>query len=251
MGTVFLILGILCVLYYCGVVSYSGFATSVVWIWLAAAVFFLGLWAICKVTPIQSIFYKIPRAIRILAGTLLGIAILIFVAAQCCIISGMTQGQTGSVDYVIVLGAQVRGTRVSRALKQRLDCAVSYLEMHEDTVAIVSGGQGPGEDISEADAMEEYLLDKGLSAERIQKEDRSKSTEQNIRYSRALIEDENASIGIISNDFHVFRAVHIAKAQGVETVGIPAPSSVGMYPHFMVREAFALVKDLLVGNAVF
>lgn len=251
MGNIFLILGILGLLYYIGVVAYSGLGTSFVWIWLVAAAFFLGLWAICKVISVQALFYRIPGVIRGAAGLFLGLGILIFLAAQCCIISGMTAGKQESVDYVIVLGAQVRGTRVSQALKQRLDCAVEYLQIHEDTVAIVSGGQGPGEDISEAEAMEAYLCEAGISSERIWKEDQSKSTEENIRFSKAMMEDVDADIGIISNDFHVFRAVHIAKAQGVETVGIPAPSSIGMYPHFMMREAFALVKDLLAGNAKF
>ena len=251
MGNVFLILGILSVVYYIGVVAYSGFGTSFVWIWLVAAVFFLGLWGICKVPAVQMLFYKIPGAVRALAGILLGIGILIFLFAQCCIISGMTAGTEKPADYVIVLGAQVRGSNVSQALKQRLDCAAEYLHAHSDTVAIVSGGQGPGENLSEAEAMENYLLAAGVEAARIWKEDQSENTEQNIRYSKALIEDAGASIGIISNDFHVFRAVHIAKAQGVEAVGIPARSSIGMYPHYMMREAFALVKDLLAGNAKF
>ena len=139
MGNVFLILGILSVVYYIGVVAYSGFGTSFVWIWLVAAVFFLGLWGICKVPAVQMLFYKIPGAVRALAGILLGIGILIFLFAQCCIISGMTAGTEKPADYVIVLGAQVRGSNVSQALKQRLDCAAEYLHAHSDTVAIVSG----------------------------------------------------------------------------------------------------------------
>ena len=65
------------------------------------------------------------------------------------------------------------------------------------------------------------------------------------------MEDPAAAVGIVSNDFHVFRAVHIAKAQGLNAVPIPAPSSPGMYPHYMLREAFAIVKDLAAGNMVF
>ena len=99
--------------------------------------------------------------------------------------------------------------------------------------------------------MEDYLLAAGIATERIRKEDQSLNTEQNIRYSRRLIEEEDASIGIVSNDFHVFRAVHIAKAQGVEAKGIPAASTPGMYPHYMLREAFAVVKDFMLGNMVF
>ena len=66
-----------------------------------------------------------------------------------------------------------------------------------------------------------------------------------------MMEGERPSIGIVSNDFHIFRAVHIAKDQGIDAFGIPAPTEIFMRPHYMTREAFALVKDLLLGNAVF
>ena len=176
--------------------------------------------------------------------------LLVFVLAQACIISGMAGGTQEHLDYLIVLGAQVRGTRVSRALAQRLDCAAVYLKEHEDTLVIVSGGQGPGEDISEAQAMAEYLERAGIAPERIRKEGRSVNTAQNIRFSMEWMEKEDPKVGIVSNDFHVFRAVHIAKAQGVKAEGIPEPSTPGMYPHNMTREAVALVKDLVFGNLV-
>ena len=99
--------------------------------------------------------------------------------------------------------------------------------------------------------MEEYLLEAGIGQERIRKEEESVNTVQNIRFSRELMEGEEPSVGIVSNDFHIFRAVHIAKAQGIDARGIPAPTEIFMRPHYMTREAFALVKDLLRGNAVF
>ena len=135
------------------------------------------------------------------AGALLALGILLFLAAEGCILSGMAAGGNAPCDYVIVLGAQVRGTQVSRALKQRLDRAAEYLEEHPDTVVIVSGGQGSGEDITEAQAMEEYLIGAGIAPERIWKEEASVNTVQNIRFSRALIEEEAPVIGIVSNDF--------------------------------------------------
>ena len=251
MGNVFLVLGIFSIVYCIGVMAYSGIGTSFVWFWLVLGAGFLLAAGICKLPTVQGIYYRIPGVLRILTGVLLGLGILIFLSAQCCIISGMKADSESSVDYLIVLGAQVRGSQISQALKQRLDCAAEYLEEHEETIAIVSGGQGPGENISEAEAMEAYLLAAGIPAERIRKEDQSVNTEQNIRYSRTLTEGEGAVIGIVSNDFHVFRAVHIAKAQGIEAKGIPAASTPGMYPHYMLREAFAVVKDFVFGNMVF
>ena len=186
-----------------------------------------------------------------MGGIFLAAGLAGFLFVEGCIISAMTGSGEEPVDYLIVLGAQVKGTRVSKALSQRLSRAAEYLMEHEDTIVIVSGGQGQGEDISEASAMKTWLISRGIEEERILEEDKSVNTSQNIRFSKELMENPEASVGIVSNDFHVFRAAHIAKAQGLDAIPIPAPSSLGMYPHYMVREAFAVVKDLAVGNMVF
>lgn len=251
MSKLFLILGIIFTAYYFGIILYAGVHASFSWFWLGlGAVCWFGL-AVCRVSSLQAAFLRIPKGVRGTAGVLLALGILVFLAAEGCIISGMAQSGRGSCDYLIVLGAQVKGTKVSRALKQRLDKAAEYLEENPRTMVIVSGGQGSGEDITEAEAMEKYLVGAGIAPERIRKEEESVNTVQNIRFSRALMEGEELSIGIVSNDFHIFRAVHIAKAQGIRAEGIPAPTEIFMRPHYMTREAFALVKDLLRGNAVF
>ena len=230
MSKLFLICGILFTAYYIGIIVYAGIHASFAWIWAAlGAVCWLAL-AVCRVSALQAAFLRVPAGLRMGAGALLALGILLFLAAEGCILSGIAAGGNAPCDYVIVLGAQVRGT---------------------DTVVIVSGGQGSGEDITEAQAMEEYLIGAGIALDRIWKEEASVNTVQNIRFSRALIEEEAPVIGIVSNDFHVFRAVHIAKAQGIEAEGIPAPAEIFMRPHYMTREALALVKDLLLGNAVF
>lgn len=248
---VFLICGILCVSYYIGIILYAGLRASFAWFWLLLGGGFFLAGAICRVPVLQTVFGRIPVIVKLVAGILLSVGLAVFLFLEGCIISGMTGSGQEPVEYLIVLGAQVKGTRVSKALGQRLSRAEEYLREHEDTIVIVSGGQGPGEDVTEAEAMKSWLVDRGIAEERILKEDRSVNTSQNIRFSKELIGDPAATIGIVSNDFHVFRAVHIAKAQGLKGVGIPAPSSCGMYPHYMMREAFAVVKDLLVGNMVF
>ncbi len=251
MGMVFLVLGALCVLYYIGIVLYAGLRASFAWFWLflGGVCFLAG--AICRVPYLSSAFGRIPAGIKISGGILLAVGLAGFLFVEGCIISGMTGSAKEPVEYLIVLGAQVKGTRVSKALSQRLIRAAEYLREHEDTKVIVSGGQGQGEDISEAEAMKAWLMDQGIEEERILKEDRSVNTSQNIRFSMELMDNPQSLVGIVSNDFHVFRATHIAKAQGLHAIPIPAPSSLGMYPHYMVREAFAIVKDLAVGNMVF
>ena len=156
-------------------------------------------------------------------------------------------------DYVIVLGAQVRGTRITKSLRYRLDIALEYLEENPSAKVIVSGGQGSGEDISEAAAMKGYLIERGLEAERILLEDRSVNTAENIRFSKELIEadggSEEASVVIATNSFHVFRALRIAAKQGLTQVsGLSARNDQILMASYYVRECLAIIKDFLWGN---
>ncbi|MGB8454164.1 MAG: YdcF family protein [Anaerocolumna sp.] len=111
----------------------------------------------------------------------------------------------------------------------------------------VSGGQG--EDISEAKAMEEYLISKGINAQRILKEDQSTNTHQNLLFSKTLMEKGNPSTVIVTSRFHVFRAMGIAGKLGItKAEGLGAPTDDIMTLSYYVREFFAVVKDKLVGN---
>ena len=123
MSKLFLICGILFTAYYIGIIVYAGIHASFAWIWAAlGAVCWLAL-AVCRVSALQAAFLRVPAGLRMGAGALLALGILLFLAAEGCILSGMAAGGNAPCDYVIVLGAQVRGTQVSRALKQRLDRA--------------------------------------------------------------------------------------------------------------------------------
>ena len=146
-------------------------------------------------------------------------------------------------DYVIVLGAHVRSTGPSRALVLRLDKAYEYALEYPDTMIIVSGGQGSNEPCTESSAMKQYLLEKGIAEERILEEGLSTNTRENLIFSGELIPD-GASVGIISNGFHICRALHLAQTLGYENVsGIPARSDPATQPTNLLREFFAVVKD--------
>lgn len=122
---------------------------------------------------------------------------------------------------VIVLGCQVRGETPSSMLAYRLNAALEVLNANPETVCVVSGGQGRGEDISEAEAMRRYLLDNGISEERILKEDKSVSTRENIRFSAEILSEMGItdSVVIVTNDFHQYRADIYAKDNGFSSVG--------------------------------
>lgn len=137
----------------------------------------------------------------------------------------------------------------SKALQYRLDAAFEYLENNPDTRVIVSGGQGADEHISEAQGMYDYLVDKGISPERIIMEDRSRNTFQNLTFSAEYLDREKNSVAVVSNDFHVFRAVKIARKAGYSNVyGLAARGEPFLKYNNMMREFFGVVKDFLVGN---
>ena len=155
-----------------------------------------------------------------------------------------TQSESG-LDYIIVLGAQVRENGPSVVLQYRLDAAIDYLEDNPDTICIVSGGQGANEPFSEAQGMADYLEKKDISKERILLETESKTTAQNISYSMKML-PEGVRVGIVTNNFHMFRALQIAKKQGLTQVsGIAAASKPLYLPNNMLREYLAEIKWLL------
>ena len=241
---IFGILAGFCFGYYIIMISYAGIHTAFASVWLAAVICF----TIIAVLPptIARKQIKIPIGIKTAAAILFCIIMILFLTIEGCIISGMTMKPKENLDYVIVLGAQVRGTRITKSLRKRLEKAYEYLMENPDTIAIVSGGQGKGEDLSEAQCMKDYLIECGISEDRIILEDKSTNTDENIEFSMKKIEQhssvEEPQIGIITNNFHVYRAVSICRKRGYEVYGIAAKSDQILFINYMVREFFAVVK---------
>jgi uncharacterized SAM-binding protein YcdF (DUF218 family) len=148
-------------------------------------------------------------------------------------------------DYLIVLGARVKGTVPSLALQARIKTAARYLKENENTIAIASGGKGPGEDISEAEAIKKELMEHGIDRSRILLEDRSTDTYENIGYSKKLL-PENAKTGLlVTNDFHIFRSKMIAEDAGLKLDVLPASTPVQAILKSYIREYLALTKYYL------
>ncbi len=237
---IFTVLALLCVVY-SGMVLATGSGTSFFLVWIGLAVlFFLFGYSIWK-----SFWKKVPRLVKGICIAVVAVGFTAFFIVEGCIISQMHEKGKAGLDYIIVLGAQVRESGPSAALKYRLDEAVEYLEDNPKTICIVSGGQGANEPYSEAEGMAQYLKEQGIDASRILLEDKSLNTEQNMEYSKALIKD-GASVGIITNDFHLFRAKQIARKYGLDNVcGIAAKSTPVYLPNNMLREFLAEIKFLL------
>jgi uncharacterized SAM-binding protein YcdF (DUF218 family) len=149
-------------------------------------------------------------------------------------------------DYIIILGARVKGEIPSLALQYRIDAAANYMKKNKDTIAIASGGQGPGEDITEAEAIKRGLLKHGVDSKRILLEDKSTDTVENITFSKKLIPDHLETGLLVTNDFHLYRAKSIAKDQGLSLKGIPAETPTIAIPKSYLREYLAITKYYLV-----
>ncbi len=148
-------------------------------------------------------------------------------------------------DYLIVLGAAVYGEQPSLTLVRRLEGALDYLNQYPESTAIVSGGMGKGENITEAQAMQDWLVNHGIERERILQEDRATSTEENLRYSFEIIQergdDPNENVAIVSSAYHLYRAKAMARLQGVEAAGVSAPwGYTGVMLNYFIREAFGV-----------
>ena len=152
-------------------------------------------------------------------------------------------------EAAIVLGAGVNGETPSLILHSRIEAAADYLKRHPHTVAILSGGQGEGENISEAECMRRELVRRGIPQERLLLEERSTSTAENFAYSKELLEElglSGTTVAVITSDFHCFRAHLIAQRAGLSVIDIPAESPYALLnANYYVREAFALGKTLI------
>ena len=181
-------------------------------------------------------------------------AMLLLAAVTSVFINRAGKGDLATkCDYVIVLGAGVNGTVPSLILSERIAAADAYLKEHPDTICIVSGGQGPGEDITEAKCMYDSLVSRGIDPTRIWQEDKSTSTRENIRFSLALIEENTGSrpaqAAVISNEFHLFRAGLFAKEQGLDMIGVPAKTTwFSLRANYFLREIVAVWYYTILGG---
>lgn len=191
------------------------------------------------------------KRLAIAFAIVIAIGISCFIVVEVPIIAASGGDKDVDADYVIVLGALVRGRTPSVSLRYRLDCTVDYLAEHPGTIAIVSGGQGAGEDITEAEAMEHYLISRGIPISRIIREDRSESTYQNISNSLSIIDerrDAGKKVAIISAEYHLFRAKKIAESLGVDVYGIPAKTeNTLMKINYFIREGCGVIYSFFFG----
>lgn len=174
----------------------------------------------------------------------------LFVFVEANVIGAMKATPPENLEYIIVLGAGIRGSNPTRPLLLRMNRAVEYLEENPDTIAVASGGQGSDEDMSEAACIRDYLVEHGISSERIILENQSTSTRENLVNSYAILgpKADETTVGILSNGFHLYRAELLAKKLGHGNVtGISTKTLLPVGLHYVVREFFAIIELQLLG----
>lgn len=187
------------------------------------------------------------RKIKIaLAGVIVFMMLVTGIAGveTACIVNAATKAPAENATAV-VLGCRVYGERPSLSLVERLEAAYTYLEENPEAVCIVSGGKGDSENISEAECMYRWLVDKGIDGSRIYKEENSTSTDENITFSKEIIEEYglNENIAIVTSEYHTYRAGKIAEENGLSFGTVPGKTAVWLFPTFYVRELYAILAE--------
>ena len=196
---------------------------------------------------------KPARVVKRVFTVLLCIGLLICGITECLIIKASFGEPEESCQYMLVLGAKVRYDGPSVSLMDRINAAYDYMVAHPEVIAIVSGGQGPDEPMTEARCMYEQLVKKGIDPERIWMEEKATSTWENINFALDMIQERTGvrpeKIGLLSSEYHLFRATLFADECGVDAVGIPAKTSrlSQKINHFM-REVAGIWHYILLGG---
>ena len=173
-----------------------------------------------------------------------------FLLVQVLLIMNTEDPFPEQVEYMIILGAGLNGEQMSWTLLERVNKGLQILQDNPYMKVVVSGGQGPGEAISEAEAMALYLEKNGIPSNRIIMETQSTSTMENFFNSRILLEEIedfsfNGPVLIITSDFHMYRSKILAERNGLKPVGIPCYTPWYIRPNVYLREYFALIKSLI------
>lgn len=202
-----------------------------------------------KLRALLAEWWQKPIGKVLLSATIVvvAVALILTIVLTALMIGGTLKKSIGN-PTVVVLGCAVNGDQPSAMLASRLDAAYDYLVENPEAIAILTGGHDPQDAISEAECMYRYLTEKGIESSRLYKEERSTSTYENLLYSEELIEQNglNRELLLVTNEFHEYRAIHIATKLGFEAYALPAPSKAILLPTYYVRELLAIVREWFI-----
>ncbi len=252
-----LLLGLaaICMTYFVIIILYTGPKGAFAPFWLVSAIGFCVLALVTHFINLYDLWRDIHPVVYVVFATVFAVPLSIFFINLFRVLGRMgasPKKPKKSPEVLIVLGAKVSGRRITKSLRKRLYKAEEYLKTYEDAVSIVSGGQGEGEEISEAEAMRDFLIGREIKADRIIMEDKSTTTKENLIFSYEIIKERfsiDAEKLIVTNNFHIYRAERLAKKIGISNIqGLAAPSDMILVVNYIFRECAALLKEKMLGN---
>lgn len=178
--------------------------------------------------------------------TFFGFCLFLWILTDKWIADGKKPEAKGTYEYAFILGAKVNGETPSLSLQYRLKAALQYAHQYPHVKLILTGGQGPDESISEAEAMKRYLVSHGISEDRLILERDSSSTYENILYSKKLLPESINGVTIITSDYHLARGRMIAGKLGLETDAVAAGTPAIVKLKLTTRERLALIKTVFL-----
>lgn len=193
------------------------------------------------------------KVLNTVLTVLLCLGLCVFAVTEAIIFGASKGREDTEFTYLVVLGAKVNGTAPSLSLSDRLDAAYAYMTTHPDVIAVLTGGQGEDEGISEAECMFNELTQRGISPDRLWLEEQATSTWENLKFSLRIIEEKTGkrpeTIGVLSSEYHLYRAGLFADVNGIDAALIPAPTS---WPtirlNYFMREVVGVWKFIILGG---
>ena len=193
---------------------------------------------------------RMTKIILVVIGIVVVIGVSLVVAAMIAMHQGAKGHAVAEDTPAVVLGCHVKDGRPSRILGERIDAAYEYLSSHPQAIAVLSGGQGEDEAISEAECMYRELTARGIDGSRLYKEESSVNTPTNLRHSREILEEvlgadsawtEDHEIALITSEFHCYRGCLHAKQEGLSPVAYALKTAMPYVIPFYLREIVAVV----------
>ena len=192
---------------------------------------------------------KIDRLLLLSRFFLLGVLLfgmLSFAWIEILVFQAAKSDRGVNTKHAVVLGAGLRGDQPSQTLKTRLDKGVEYLRENPEAQIVVAGGLGAAASLAEAEVMKRYLTAQGIDEKRILKEEKSTTTDENLKFSKELLIAREGlpvqAITVITSDYHLYRAKQIAGKYYPQVYALAAESAPMVKINYAIREYFAVIK---------
>lgn len=196
---------------------------------------------------------RAAKVLRIALNVLVCLGLVIVTVTGSIIVNAARDSEDQDCEFVVILGCRVYDDGPSLSLQDRIRTAYDYLTAHPDSICIVTGGQGEDEPMTEAQCLYDHFTALGINEKRIWLEEEATSTWENLVFSLDLIEKKTGtrpdSIGLLSSEYHLYRASLFARDCGVTAIGIPAKTSrVSLRINNYLREVAGVWHYIILGG---